>query len=72
MPLTFLGQDKVGIISHINGKDETRKFLENLGFLRGEKVTVVATNGDDLIVNIRGTRIAIGKTMAMRIYVNEL
>ena len=45
MPLSIveLGQKKQ--IKQINGKDDTRRFLENLGFAEGVEVSVVAELG---------------------------
>ena len=53
----------------MGGKEETKKFLENLGFVTGAAVTVVSVAGGSLIVNIKDSRIAIGKDMASRIMV---
>ena len=48
---------------------ETRKFLENLGFVTGGTVTVVSETGGNMIVNVKDSRVAIGKDMASRIIV---
>ena len=48
---------------------QTRRFLENLGFVAGSVVTVVSEIGGNLIVNIKDTRVAIGKDMANKIMV---
>ncbi len=57
------------IISKVGGKEETKRFLENLGFVTGGKITVVSTIGGNIIVNIKDSRIAIGKDMANKIMV---
>ena len=44
--------------------------LENLGFVTGAKVTVVSTVEGNIIVNVKDSRIAIGKDMANKIMVN--
>jgi ferrous iron transport protein A len=49
------------------GGDE--KFLETLGFVVGGKVTVVSQTEGNLIVNIKESRVAIGKDMANKIMV---
>ncbi len=69
MPLTFAKEGEANSIKKVGGKEETRKFLENLGFVTGAIVTVVSTAGGNLIVNIKDSRIAIGKDMANRIMV---
>lgn len=69
MPLTFIKEGETGSIKKVGGKEETRKFLENLGFVTGADVRVVSVANGNLIVNIKDSRIAIGKDMAARIMV---
>ncbi len=69
MPLTFAKEGEPASIKKIGGKEDTRQFLENLGFVVGAAVTVVSTVGGNLIVNIKDSRIAIGKDMASRIMI---
>ena len=68
MPLTVAGVGVASTIKKIGGKEETRKFLENLGFVVGGTVTVVSEIGGN-IVNIKDSRVAIGKDMANKIMV---
>ena len=56
-------------IKRIGGKEETKKFLENLGFVTGCEVTVVSTVSGNLIVNVKDSRVALGKDMANKILV---
>lgn len=69
MPLTMVKIGEENIIKKIGGKDETKRFLENLGFVTGGAVTVVSTIGGNVIVNVKNTRVAIGKDMANKILV---
>jgi ferrous iron transport protein A len=46
-------------VKAIHGKDETRRFLESLGFVAGAEVTVVTEMGGNVILNIKDTRVAI-------------
>ena len=69
MPLSMAREGESNVIKKISGKDETRRFLENLGFVAGSAVTVVAEIGGNLIVNVKESRIAIGKDMANKIQV---
>lgn len=69
MPLTMANEGEQNIIKKIGGKEEIRKFLESLGFVVGGVVTVISETGGNVIVNIKGSRIAIGKDMANRIIV---
>lgn len=67
LPLTDMGT-KVWI-QKIQGTDDNRRHLEALGFLPGCEVTVLAKNAENLIVSVRGSRIAMDSSMAGRILV---
>jgi len=69
MPLTMVQSGVQNTIHEIHGKDETKRFLESLGFVVGGNVTVVSELGGNMIVNVKDTRIAISKSMANRIMV---
>ncbi|MFR6065441.1 MAG: FeoA family protein [Eubacterium sp.] len=60
--------DKRKIIS-VTGREETKHHLEALGFIEGEEVTVVSSLSGNLIVNVKGTRIAISRSIANKIIV---
>ena len=64
MPLSMIGEGETATITRIGGKEETRRFLENLGFVVGAIVT-----GINVIVNIKESRVAIGSDMASKIMV---
>ena len=53
MPITMMKDGETGVIKKVGGKEETRKFLENLGFVVGGSVTVVSDIGGNLIVNVK-------------------
>lgn len=69
MPLSMMRSGEKNTIKKINGKDDTKRFLESLGFLVGTSVTVVSEMGGNMILNVKDTRIALDKAMAMRIIV---
>ena len=69
MPLTMLNIGETGEIKRIGGNEETRRFLNNLGFVVGAEVSVVSAIGGNVIVNIKDSRVAINKDMAKRIMV---
>ena len=66
MPLSMMKTGEPGIIKKVGGKEETRRFLEKLGFVMGTAVTVVSDMGGNMIVSVR---VAIGKDMANKILV---
>lgn len=69
LPLTLATVGKESIILRVGGKPEVRAHLENLGFVPGGNVTIVATLGGNLIVNVKESRIAISQEMASKIMV---
>jgi hypothetical protein len=69
MPLSMAKEGEPNIIKKVGGKEETRKFLENLGFVTGGTVTVISQTGGNMIVNVKDSRVAIGKDMANKIMV---
>ena len=69
MPLTMAGIGETNTISRIGGNEETRRFLENLGFVAGTEITVVSSIGGNLIVNVKDSRVAVNKEMARHIMV---
>ena len=65
-------RDRAGVenqIKKIGGREDTRRFLENLGFVAGGKVTVISENNGNVIVSMKESRIAISREMANKILV---
>ena len=69
LPLTMASQGESVTIIKIGGKQETKKFLETLGFVVGGTITVVSEINGNMIVNVKDSRVAIGKDMASKIMV---
>lgn len=69
MPLGMANVGDVNIIKRINCRDDVRQHLAELGFVVGTEVTVVSELGGNLILSVKESRVALDKTMAMRIMV---
>lgn len=69
MPLTMARTGEQAAIQRVGGKEETKRFLENLGFVPGSVVTLISANGGNVIVNVKESRVAISKEMANKIMV---
>ncbi|MCH5254027.1 MAG: ferrous iron transport protein A [Lachnospiraceae bacterium] len=69
MPLILAKEGESNYIKKVTGKEETRLFLEKLGFVTGAAVTVISSMGGNVIVNIKDSRVAIDKNMARGIIV---
>lgn len=69
MPLTMAAEGSVASIKRVGGKEEARRHLENMGFVPGTALTVVAVNHGNVIVSVRDSRVAISREMANKIIV---
>lgn len=69
IPLTMAKVGETVKIRKISGKDEVRQHLAELGFVENSDVAVISEIGGNLIVQVKGSRIALDKTMANRIMI---
>lgn len=69
MPLVFAERDQPQIIKKIGGSPEVKKHLGNLGFSVGGEVSVVSALGENLIVKVKESRIAVSQELARKIMV---
>jgi ferrous iron transport protein A len=69
MPLYMAKAGEINLIKKIGGKEDTRRFLESLGFVTGGNVTIVSENNGNIIVNVKESRVAISKEMANKILI---
>ena len=69
MPLTMLNSGETAEIKRIKGRDDVKRFLENLGFVTGEEVRVVSSNEGNIIVQVKDSRVAVSKGIANKIMI---
>ncbi|WP_291561883.1 MULTISPECIES: FeoA family protein [unclassified Clostridium] len=69
MTLAMAREGEINKIKKITGRDNVRQFLAKLGFVEGESVTVISEISGNMIINVKDSRIAIGKSMANRIII---
>lgn len=69
IPLAIAEMGNSYVIQKIGGTAEVRKHLENLGFITGDVVSVISSIEGNMIVQVKESRIAINKDMAMKIMV---
>lgn len=67
MPLSFLRSGDRARIAKVRGKGEVHHHLENLGFVEGADVYVVSEQGGNLIIEIKGTQVALDRSIASKI-----
>lgn len=69
MPITLASPGEELMIRKLGGNDETRRFLESLGFVVGSNVTIVSEINGDIIVKVKESRVAVSEEMARRVMV---
>lgn len=69
MPLTIASMGEKHRIIRIGGNDKARCFLEGIGFVPGEEVTLLSGNNGNVIVHVKDSRVAISSEMANKIMV---
>ena len=69
IPLTIASPGEANYILKITGKDEVRQHLAEMGFVVGERVTVVSNIGGNMILQIKDSRVALNRGMTNRIMI---
>lgn len=69
MPLTLARPGEKNEIKKVGGNEETKRFLNNLGFVVGADITVISINGGNMIINIKDSRVAVNEDMAKKIMI---
>ena len=69
MPVTMANVGQTVIINRITGTDDVRQHLAELGFVVGERITVVSNIGGNVILQVKDARIALDRKMAARVMV---
>ena len=70
MPLALLPDGSKGVVRMVVGGFGMRRRLRELGFTEGEEVRVLKGGGPGpVVVLIRGSRIALGRGVAMKVLV---
>ena len=69
MPLNFAETGEKNVIKKVGGSPETKKHLEDMGFVVGAEISVISAQGGNLIINVKETRVAVSKEMAMKIMI---
>ena len=69
LPLSLADADTPLTIRKIGGNPALKQHLENLGFTVGETVTLISNLGENVIVKVKESRVAIGADMARKIMV---
>ena len=69
MPLVYADIGQIQIIKKIGGSPEIKKHLEDMGFTVGGEISVVNSIGDNLIVKVKESRVAVSSELAKKIMI---
>ena len=69
MPLCYAEQDQPQIIKKIVGTPEVKQHLADMGFTVGGEVSVVSAIGENLIVKVKESRVAVSQELARKIMI---
>ncbi|KGK91942.1 iron transporter FeoA [Desulfosporosinus sp. HMP52] len=71
MPLTMLSPGKEAVVEACRAKETTKKFLEGLGIIPGVTISVISEFSGNLIVAIKGSRLALNRGVAQQVMVHS-
>ncbi len=69
MPLIYAEKEQPQIIKRIGGSPEVKKHLEDLGFNVGGEVSIVSMLGENVIVKVKESRVAVSDELAKKIFI---
>ena len=69
MPLAYADLGQPQIIKNFGGIPEMKKHLEDMGFTVGGEVSVVSSIGENLIVKVKESRVAVSEELAKKIMI---
>lgn len=72
MPLTFLSVGSRGQVLRLQGNDKIKRHLNNLGLVEGRILEVSSFDGTNYIIILDGTKYALNRDLAGRIFVKEV
>jgi len=70
MPLAMVPLGETKVVSMFKGKDEMKRRLQDLGFVKGQEVQVLGENQSGLILLVKGVKIALNRGLASLIIVD--
>ena len=69
MPLVYAEVGEPQIIRRIGGTPEVKQHLADMGFTVGGEVSVVSAIGENLIVKVKESRVAVSDELARKIMI---
>lgn len=69
MALAFVPVGDERVIQEFRGDDNIKRRLMDLGLVKGEKVQILSESPSGFIVLVKGVRLALNKSLALKIMV---
>ena len=69
MALAMMRMGETRTIQEFHGREEMKRHLQDMGFIKGERVQVIGENPSGLILLVKGVRIALNRGLASQIMV---
>lgn len=69
MPISMIECNTPYVITRLTGKDDIKHHLERLGCTVGESVRVISKINGNVIIAVKGTRLALDESLARHIMV---
>lgn len=69
MPLSVVRPGDAATVRGVRGASDMRRHLQEIGFVDGARVQVVAASGANVIVNIKGARFGLDAALARHVMV---
>ena len=69
LPLSLAEVGEKCKIKKISGNDKVRLHLQELGLVTDAIVTVVSSEGGNVILNVKGVRVALGSDLSNRVMI---
>lgn len=67
IPISMARVGDKGTVVSISGREETKRFLAGLGFTPGTEVKAICEASGSVILDVKGSKIAIDRKMASKI-----
>lgn len=69
IPLALASVGEKCKIKKISGNDKIRQHLQELGLVVDAVVTIVSSDGGNVILNVKGVRVALGSDLTARVMI---
>lgn len=69
MPLLLAEIGETRTVSDFRGKEDVKRHLQDIGFIKGEKIKILSENKSGIILLVKGARVALDRGLAAKIIV---